>query len=100
MPTPLSPARRSPNRRRRSSAGLDVELRQRALERAGQPPDTVAEQEHDRRQKDDPYDGGVEHDRDREADPELAHARDRLAGEDDEDHHQESTPCRGNTFPL
>src|SRR3954454_1395263 len=70
-------------------ATLDAEFGNRPRQRLRQPPDAVAEQEHERGQEDDADDRGVDEDGDREPDAELADVGDRRAGEGDEDRHHD-----------
>ena len=58
-------------------AGPVGAARQDALEPGGRAPDPLADQEHQRRQEDDADDGGVEQDRDGQAEAHLADGRDR-----------------------
>ena len=55
-------------RRNRRAAESDVEPRQHPLQRARQPPDPLADQQHQRRQQDDADHGGVEQHRDGQPD--------------------------------
>ena len=68
---------------------VDVDLRHDAVEPARLPPDALADQQHQRRQQDDADHGGVEDDRDGEADADLADGRDAGGPEGDEDGHHD-----------
>src|SRR5262249_10289318 len=67
----------------RVHASSDVQLGQRSIQGTWQPPDPVAQQQHQRRQQDDADHGRIEQHRDGEADAELAHGGDRRAREGD-----------------
>src|SRR3954471_1039153 len=78
----------------------DIEPRQYSLQRARQPPNPVAYQEHQGRQQDDADDGGVENDGHGETDADLAYSGDRRAGKGDEDGHHDDRGARDHTRRL